>query len=145
MSHAKLCLFCVVYIIYFRKTWLFSFLEIKFENGAHLKKGLFLTYFSHFLVTRESYKNSFSTYLTHIHTCILLTLLTFLPYQFWKKKWIYQARDIRYGFSLVWFLVLILICAILEQPINNKKVSKTQVEMSTTDMYLHQCQIYSHL
>ena len=60
----------------------FLFLEIKFHNGAHLKKGLFLTYFSHFLVTRESYKNSFSTYLTHIHTWILLTLLTFLPYQF---------------------------------------------------------------
>ena len=37
------------------------FLEIKFQNGAHLKKGLFLTNFSHFLVTRESYKNSFST------------------------------------------------------------------------------------
>ena len=32
---------------------------------------------------------------------------------------------IRYGFSLVWFLVLILICAILEQSINNKMVSKT--------------------
>ena len=29
----------------------FFFLEIKFQNGAHLKKGLFLTYFSHFLVT----------------------------------------------------------------------------------------------
>ena len=24
------------------------FLEIKFQNGAHLKEGLFLTYFSHF-------------------------------------------------------------------------------------------------
>ena len=23
------------------------------ESGAHLKNGLFLTYFSHFLVTRE--------------------------------------------------------------------------------------------
>ena len=46
------------------------------------EKGLLLTYFSHFLATRESYKKSFSTYLTHIHTCILLTLLTFLPYQF---------------------------------------------------------------
>ena len=29
------------------------FLKTKFQNGAHLKKGLFLTYFSHFLVTRE--------------------------------------------------------------------------------------------
>ena len=60
------------------------FFLIKFQNGAHLKKKrLFWTYFSHFLVTREKFfKNSFSTNLTHIHTCILLTLLTFLPYQF---------------------------------------------------------------
>ena len=43
----------------------------------------------------------------------------FLPYQFWKKY-----EFIRYGFSLVWVLVLILIRAILEQSINNKKVSK---------------------
>ena len=59
----------------------FSFLEIKFQNGAHLKR-LFLTYFSHFVVTREKFKKSYSTYLTLIHTCILFTLLTFLPYQF---------------------------------------------------------------
>ena len=41
--------------------------------------------------------------LAYIHTCILLTLLTFLPYQFWKK---YQF--IRYGSlwyeSCYWFL-----------------------------------------
>ena len=62
------------------------FLEIKFQNGAHLKKGLILTYFSHFLVTREKLQNSFSIYLTHIHTRILLTLLTLLLYQFRKKN-----------------------------------------------------------
>ena len=38
-----------------------------------------------FLVTRESYKNSFSTYLTRIHTCILLTLLTFFLTNFEKN------------------------------------------------------------
>ena len=43
----------------------------------------------------------------------------FLPYQFWKKY-----EFIRYGFSLVWVLVLILFRAILEQSINNKMVSK---------------------
>ena len=59
--------------------------------------------------------------LTYIHTRILLTILTFLPYQFWKKK---KYEFIRYGFSLVWILVLILIRAILEQSINNKMVSK---------------------
>ena len=53
-----------------------------FENQITFEKRAILTYFSHFLVTRESYKNSYSTYLTHIHTCILLTLLAFLPYQF---------------------------------------------------------------
>ena len=63
--------------------------------GSFEKKGPFLTYFPHFLVTRESYKNSYSIYLTHIHTCILLTLLTFFTLPILKKKiQIYQ----------VWFL-----------------------------------------
>ena len=97
-----------------------SFLEINFQNGAHLKKGLFLTYFSHFLVIRESYKNSFSTYLTHIHARILLTLLTFFASAILKKKY----EFIRCGFSLVWLLLLIHIRAILEQSINNKMASK---------------------
>ena len=44
------------------------------------KRAIFDLLFT-FLVTRESYKKSFSTYLTHIHTRILLTLF-FLPYQF---------------------------------------------------------------
>ena len=90
------------------------------SNGAHLKKkGYFWPTFhiSHFLVTKKSYENSFRTNLTHIHKRSLLTLL---PYQFWKKY-----EFIRYGFSLVWVLVLIRICAILEQSINNKMVSKS--------------------
>ena len=45
----------------------FSFLEIKFQNGAHLKKGLFLTYFSHFLVTREKLQK-FLQRISHSHT-----------------------------------------------------------------------------
>ena len=56
-----------------------------------------------------------------------------LLYQFWKKK----NEFIRYGFSLVWVLVLIRIRAILEQSINNKMVSKISVGMSTTDISLH--------
>ena len=95
------------------------FWKSNFKMALISNKGLFLTYFSHFLVTRESYKNSFSTYLKHIHTRILLTLLTLLPYQFWKKY-----EFIMYGFSLAWVLVLILIRTILEQSINNKMVSK---------------------
>ena len=41
-----------------------------------------------------------------------------------------------YAFCLVGLLVLILIRAILEQPMNNKMVSKIKVGMSTTDIYL---------
>ena len=96
------------------------FWKSNFKMALIWKKGLFLTYFSHFQVTREKLQNNFSTYLKHIHTRILLTLLTFLPYQFWKKKY----EFIRYGFFLVWVLVLNLIRAILEQSINNKMVSK---------------------
>ena len=100
---------------------MFSFFENQISKWRSFEKKA--TNFSHFLVIRESYKNSFSTYLNHIHTCILLTLLTFLPYQFWNKY-----EFIRYGFSLVWFLVLILILAILEESINNKMVSKFKLE-----------------
>ena len=42
-----------------------------------------------------------------------------------------------YDLTLVWLLVLILFRAILEQSINDKIVSKTWVEMSSTDIYLH--------
>ena len=84
------------------------------------EKRAILTYFSHSLVTRENYKNSFQ-HISHSHTYMHFAHpihLFALPIL--KKKY----EFIRYGFSLVWFLVLILIRAILEQSINNKMVSK---------------------
>ena len=60
--------------------------------------------------------------LTYIHI-FCSPYWPFLPYQFWKK-----SEFIRYGFSLVWVPVLILIHAILEQSINNKMVSKIKFE-----------------
>ena len=86
-----------------------------FEKGAIF--DLLFTFSSH---QGKVTKIPFSTYLTHIHTRILLTLLTFFALPILKKKY----EFIRYGFSLVWALVLILIRAILEQSINNKMVSK---------------------
>ena len=60
--------------------------------------------------------------LTYIHVfCSPFWL--FLPYQFWKK-----CEFIRYGFSLVWVLVLILIRAILEQSIITKWWAKFKLE-----------------
>ena len=86
------------------------------------KKGYFWPAFHIFYSPGKSYKNSFSTYLTHIHTRILLTLLTFFALPILKKKIrIYQTRFL---FSMSPGVVLILIRAILEQSINNKMVSK---------------------
>ena len=70
----------------------------KFSNGTRLKKGLFLTSFSHFfLITREKTQNSVSR----------SPFWLFLPYQFCNKKYAF----IIYGFSLVRHQVLILIHA----------------------------------
>ena len=52
-----------------QKNVFLSFLKIKFQNGAHLKKGLFLTYFLHFLVTREKLQK-FLQHISHSHTYI---------------------------------------------------------------------------
>ena len=74
------------------------------------------------LFTFSSHQGKLQKFLQHIsqtHTRILLTLLTFFLTNFEKKY-----EFIRYGFSLVWVLVLILIHAILKQSVNNKMVSK---------------------
>ena len=87
------------------------------SNWRSLKKRYYwptFTFFSH-----QGNDTKICTYFTYIHTRILLTLLTFLPYQFCKNY-----EFIMHGFSLVRHLVLILIRAILEQSINNKMVSE---------------------
>ena len=69
------------------------FLEIKFQNGAHLKKGLFLTYFSHFLVTREMLQK-FLQHISHSHTYTYVAHpIDFFALPILKKKIrIYQIR-----------------------------------------------------
>ena len=99
----------------------FLFLEIKFLNGAHSKKGvvfdLLFTYFSY-----QGKLQNFLHHISHLHTYMYFAhpIDFFCLTNFEKKK----NEFIRYGFSSVWFLVLILIRAILEQSINNKMVSK---------------------
>ena len=67
-------------------------MEIKFQNGAHLKKGLFLTYFSHFLVTGEKLQKILQhishshTYTYFAHPIDLFCLTNF------EKTLIYQVR-----------------------------------------------------
>ena len=96
------------------------------------KRAIFdplVTFFSH-----QGKLQKFLQHISHSHTYMYFDHpIDFFCLTNLKKKY----EFIRYGFSLVWFLVLILIRAILEQSINNKMVSKTLVGMSTTDMYLH--------
>ena len=99
-----------------QKNVIVLFLEIKFQNLK--KKGYFWPTFHIFSHQGKVTKiPSAHISLTYLH--ILLTLLTFFALPILKKY-----EFIRYGFSLVWVLALILICAILEQSINNKMVSK---------------------
>ena len=55
------------------------------------EKRAILTYFSHFLVTREKLQK-FLQHISHSHTCILLTLLTLFALPILKKIRIYQIR-----------------------------------------------------
>ena len=50
-----------------QKNLIVFFFEIKFQNGAHLKKGLFFTYFSPFFSIREKLQK-FLQHISHSHT-----------------------------------------------------------------------------
>ena len=80
----------------------------------------FFFFFLTFLATWEKLQK-FLQHISHSHTymCFAHPIDFFCLTNFEK-----QYEFIRYGFSLVWFLVLILIRAILEQSMNNKMVSK---------------------
>ena len=84
------------------------------------KKGYFWPTFHIFLVTREILQK-FLQHISHSHTYMYFAHpINFFCLTNFEKKY----EFIRYGFSLVWFLMLILIRAILEQSIHNKMVSK---------------------
>ena len=83
------------------------------------KKGYFWPTFT-FLVTREKLQK-FLQHISHSHTYTYFAYpIDFFCLANFEKKY----EFIRYGFSLLWVLVLILIRAILEQSINKKMVSK---------------------
>ena len=65
---------------------------------------LLFTFFSY-----QGIVTKFLWHISHSNTCILLTLLTFF---FFALPILKKYELIRYGFSLVWFLVLIRIRAI---------------------------------
>ena len=61
----------------------FFFFFNKISKWRSFEKWIVLTYFTHFLVTRGKY-TKISQHISHLHTRILLILLTFLLYQFCK-------------------------------------------------------------
>ena len=96
------------------------------------KRGYFWPTFHIFLFTRENL-HKFLQHISHSHTYMYFAH----PFDLFSLPILKKYEFIRYSFSLVWVLVLILIRAILEQSINNKMVSKTYVGMSTTDMCIY--------
>ena len=94
-------------------------IQISKWRSFEKKRGYFWPIFNFFSVTREKTRiPSAHISLTCIHIFCSPYFL-FLPSQCCKN-----CEFIRYGFSLVWVLVSILIWAISEQSINNKMVSK---------------------
>ena len=86
----------------FRKNvivFFFFFFGNQISKWRSYEKELFLTYFSHFLVTREKLQK-FLQHISHSHTCILLTLLTF----FEKKNTNLSGMVYLRGDSWCWFL-----------------------------------------
>ena len=125
------------------KNVIVSFLEIRFQNGAHLRKGYFWPTFHIF-----GYQGK-DTKIPSAHISLTYKHIFCSPIDFFALPILQNYTFIMYGFSLVWLLVLILFCAILEQSVNNKRWAKFRLEclllIFITDIYLHQCKIYSHL
>ena len=113
-------LLCSLDNLFLEKRNCFLFWKSNFKMALIWKKrGIFdllFTFFSH--QGKVTKIPSAHISLTYIHV-FCSPYWHFLPYQFWQKY-----EFIRYGFSFVWVLVLILIRAILEHSINNKMVSK---------------------
>ena len=102
-----------------KKVIVLFFWKSNFKMALICKKGYFDLLFT-FLVTREKLQK-FLQHISHSHTYTYFAHpIDFFALPILKKKY----EFIRYGFSLVRVLVLILIHAILEQSINNKMVSK---------------------
>ena len=77
---------------------MFYFLEIKFQNGAHLKKRAIFDLLSRFLVTREKLQKILQ-HISHSHTYMYFAhpIDFFFALQILEKKY----EFIRCGFSLV--------------------------------------------
>ena len=124
---------CILDNLYFRKTYFFLFVclfvsffvslffcnQISKLRSFEKKKTIFDLLFTFFSLQGTDTKTlSAHISLTYLHIfCSPYWLFCLTNFE---KK----CEFIRYGFSLVWFLMLILIRAILEQSINNKMVSK---------------------
>ena len=87
------------------------FWKSNFKMALIWKKGYFWPTFHIFLVTRDKLQK-FLQHISHSHAYMYFAH----PIDFfWLTNFEKKYEFIRYGFSLVWVLVLILIHAILEQ------------------------------
>ena len=125
-----------------QKNVIVFFLENKWQNGAHLKKGLFLTYFSHFLVSREKLQK-FLQHISHSHTYTYSAhpIDFFCLINFEKNANLSGMVSLWYE-SWCWFSFALFG--------NNQYITKWWAKFKLEFLllictYTYLCQIYSHL
>ena len=97
LPHAKLGLFLCSLDNLLQKNVIVFFFGNQISKWRSFEKGLFLTYFSHFLVTREKLQK-FLQHISHSHTHTYFAHpIDFFCLTNFEKKY----EFIRYGFSLV--------------------------------------------
>ena len=105
LPHAKLGLFLCSLDNLLQKNVIVSFFGNQISKWRSFEKRDILTYFSHFLVTREKLQQ-FLQHISHSHPYTYFAHpIDFFCLTNFEKKY----EFIRYGFSLVWVLVLIQI------------------------------------
>ena len=93
-----------------RKNVIVFFFENQISKWRSFEKGLFLTYFSYFIVTREKLQK-FLQHISHSHTYMYFAH----PIDFFFASPILKKYElIRYGFSLVCFLVCVVISTFIQ-------------------------------
>ena len=102
-----------------QKNVIVLFFGIQISKWRSFEKSAIFDLFFTFLVTREKLQK-FLQDISQTHTYTYFAH----PIDFFALPILKKYKFIRYCFSLVWVLVLILIRAILEQSINSKMVSK---------------------
>ena len=107
-----------------QKNVIIFFLGSQISKWRSFEKRAILTYFSHFLVIREKLRK-FLQHISHSHTCILLTLLTFFTLPILTKNTNLSGMVSLWCYFWCWFLNLGLWKTVGEDSVPYRKCKGT--------------------